>query len=102
MNDTFTLDGRELKYKITWWDNEWGEHVETEFYETFDIKKRRRWILWGEEKEIIIPHTMFKVHHDFHSAKLSKEYWRREIRKKLKKYDSLKARDTEIKNGEFV
>lgn len=102
MDGTFTLDGRELKYKITWHISEWGEYVETEFYETCDIKKRKRWILWGEEKEIIIPHTMFTVCRDFHSAKLSKEYWRREIRKKLKKYDSLKNRESEIKNGEIV
>jgi hypothetical protein len=101
MNGTFTLDGRELKYKITW-HTSWGGFDKTEFYETYDIKKRRRWILWGEEVEIITPHTMFTIFCDFHSAKFSKEYWRREIRKKLKEYDSLKARDIEIKNGEFV
>jgi hypothetical protein len=102
MNNSFTIDGRELKYKITWYTSEWGEYVETEFFETCDIKKRKEWIFWGKEYEIIIPHTIFTVYKDFHSPKLTKEYWRREIRKQLVKYDSLKNREDEIKNGEFI
>ena len=102
MNNTFTIDGKELKYKITRYDSEYGDCVKTEFYETHTIKKRKRWILFGEEREIIIPNTIFTIWEDFHSPRLTKEYWKREIRKKLTKYESLKTREDEIQNGEFV
>ena len=102
MNNTFIIDSKELKYKITRYYGEDDDRVKTEFYETYTIKKRKKWILFGEEREIIIPNTMFTIWEDFHSVRLPKEYWKREIRKKLTTYESLKAREDEIKNGEFV
>jgi hypothetical protein len=56
-----------------------GDSVKTEFFETFDVKKRKKWFLWGEYEDVIVPHTMFTIWADFHSTRLTKEFWRREI-----------------------
>jgi hypothetical protein len=102
MNNTFTIDGKNLMYKITWDISEYGESVKTDFFETYDTKKKKKYFFFGKEEDVIVPHTMFTIHRDFHSTKLPKEFWRREIKKKLKQFDSLKNRYQEIKNSEFV
>lgn len=103
MNNTINIDGRELMYTVHSDSGEYGVWCWTHFYETTFTLRTRKWFdLFGPIIEREVPNIMFTIRENIYSKRLTKEFWRREISKNLKKYDSLKHREDEIKNGEFI
>jgi hypothetical protein len=92
------IDGRKFQYAVQCEANECDSYEYTEFYDGMEITKRKKWILWGEEIEIAKPKVAFTIYKDIHNPKLTKEWWRREIRKEV----SLLKRSEEIENGQLI
>ena len=92
------INGRKFQYAVQCEVNEADSYEYTEFYDGIEITKRKKWILWGEEIEIAKPKVAFTIYKDIHNPKLTKEWWRREIRKEV----SLLKRSEEIENGQLI
>jgi len=98
MLKTIEIDGRKFQYAVQYEANECDSYEYTEFYEGMEITKRKKWILWGGEIEIAKPKLVFTIYSDIHNPRLTKEWWRREIRKEV----SLLKRSEEINNGQLI
>ena len=92
------INGRKFQYAVQCEVSEADSYEYTEFYDGIEITKRKKWILWGEEIEIAKPKVAFTIYKDIHNPKLTKEWWRREIRKEV----SLLKRSEEIENGQLI
>lgn len=100
--NSLNIDGRTLYFNVKYDCSEYGEYWETEFFEEYEPRSRKQWIFFGPTITWQEPKVMFSVHHNINNPKLTKEYWRREIRKKLAKYDSLKNREEEINSNQYI
>ena len=92
------IDGRKFQYAVQCEANEADSYEYTEFYDGIEITKRKKWILWGEEITIAKPKLVFTIYSDINNPRLTKEWWRREIRKEVE----LLTRSEEIAKGEVI
>ena len=92
------IDSRKFQYAVQYEANEADSYEYTEFYDGMEIKTRKKWIFWGETIEIARPKKVFTIWSDINNPRLTKEWWRREIRKEIE----LLKRSEEIKNGQVI
>jgi hypothetical protein len=92
------IDGRKFQYAVQCEVNEADSYEYTEFYEGIEITTRKKWIFWGEKVEIAKPKLAFTIYKDIHNPRLTKEWWRREIRKEVE----LLTRSEEITKGQLI
>lgn len=97
------LDGRNLQYKAI---HEYspGEHGYsfdyTEFFEGYDVRTRRTGFLglFGKKESYKVPKKVFVIYKNADDPNLPKEFWKKEIRKQLKKLD----RKKQLEKGELI
>lgn len=94
-----SVDGRNLKYKITISEGEYGYFFhETHFFEGTVKKKRKKYLIFGPTIEKEVPNLIFKIYKNIENPKISKEECKNIILKELLIYD----RKKEIEKGNLV
>jgi hypothetical protein len=100
--NSIEINDRKIYFQVRYDCSEWGEYWETEFFEEYETLSKKKWVLFGPTITWEEPKIMFTITRDIYSPRLTKEYWRREITKKLKKYDALCNRQTEINSKQYI
>jgi hypothetical protein len=93
-----TIGNRTLQFAVLCEANEADSYEYTEFYEGTKTATRKKWLLWGKTITTEKPKLVFTIYNDITSTKLTKEYWRTEISKKLELLD----RRDQIERGEYI
>lgn len=93
-----TIGNRTLQFQVKCEANEAESYEYTEFYEGTETVSRKKWVFWGKTITEERPKLVFTIYSDICSTNLTKEYWRREINKKLELLD----RRDQILKGEYV
>lgn len=99
MNETITVNGRMLEYKI-FADCDGGGAVWewTEFYEGTVVEKHKKYWLFGKVIEKVVPKIVFILHFNIKDL----HYTRADIREKIERKLELLNREKEINNGELI
>ena len=100
--NSININGRILKFIVEYDCSEWGEYWQTHYFEKHETLSRKKWYFFGPIITWEEPVIMFTIHADMYNPRLTKEYWKREITKKLNEYDSLCSRAEEINSKQYI
>jgi len=92
------IDGRKIKYEIFYDVSEYGEIYETIFYEGTEIKKYKKYFLFGPIITKEIPKQIFKLYYNIEDESMTKSDIKSAICRKLE----LLGRKSEIERGEII
>jgi len=96
--NSIEIDGRRLYYKGFCEVSEVGTYYWTEFYETTEIIKYRKWFFFGPVLTKEVPKVLFTIFEDCNNPLRDREWWSEAIRKKL----SIESRKIEIDSGKLI
>jgi hypothetical protein len=99
---SININDRTIYFIVKHHCSEWCDYFETHFFEEYETLSKKKWVLFGPTVTYQQPNIMFSIRRSIDDPKLTKEYWRREISKKLAKYDSLKTREKEINSNQYI
>jgi hypothetical protein len=95
---TIKIGDRELQYQTVWDEALDGSDViYTEFYEGTEVKKSKKYIVFGPVIEKEVPKLIFTIYEDANNTRVTKEWWRETILLELK----LINRKEELERGEL-
>lgn len=99
------INRREFYYEIIEFDD--GEYglstgYKTIFYLYRGVKKIKKFLLFGPDKEIPIFEEVFTLHFSVEDTRYSKKEVRIELEKKIKVLEITEKREAEIKNGDII
>lgn len=101
MNNTLTIDGRTLTFKVYRIP---GKRISdeytniTEFYEGTYTNTYKKWFWFGNTITEELPKLVFTINEAIIDPNKSKEWWTEELLKEIK----ILNRKEEIKRGEFI
>lgn len=100
--NSININGRTIHFTVEYDCSEWGESWQTHFFEKYETISRKKWYFFGPIITRQEPYIMFSIYQDINNPRLTKEYWKREITRKLNEYDSLCDRANEINSNQYI
>jgi hypothetical protein len=93
--ENIQIDGRE--FQIEFFTDKWQEKVVV-FYEGLESYTERKYLLFGKKITKTRPKEIFRIYNDPKNSNLSKDWWRKKIREKIK----ILNRKEEIEKGILI
>jgi hypothetical protein len=92
------VNGRKIEYEVLYDCSEYGETYETIFYEGTEVKTRKKFLLFGEKIEKLVPKEIFRLYLDIEDEGMTRSEARRKIERRLELLD----RKEQIERGELI